>query len=156
MTNAARKMDSQLRVDPVCGTPASSRSDLMTEYAGREIYFCSEACRERFEASPERFVPQAPGGTPAMATHRESTEGEGDTNSMGRTGTGPAYQQEPHYIPKAAIHESHIQRAQNGSRWDVEPHDELPDPYGEEAIAKDVPTDEEAPGMPPDDSVLPG
>src|SRR4029077_19015284 len=47
----------EMAVDPVCGmqvkrTPGSLRA----EYAGANYYFCSEACRKKFLADPERYV----------------------------------------------------------------------------------------------------
>jgi P-type Cu+ transporter len=57
-------------IDPVCGMsvdPATARHRV--EHAGREYFFCSPRCRERFVGEPERFVggreaapPQAPAG----------------------------------------------------------------------------------------------
>jgi P-type Cu+ transporter len=48
--------------DPVCGmdveeTPSTPKAD----HDGRTFYFCSESCRQRFEASPGDYPP-APGG----------------------------------------------------------------------------------------------
>lgn len=42
--------------DPVCGmqikeSDAAGQSD----YNGQTIYFCSTACKERFDADPEKF-----------------------------------------------------------------------------------------------------
>jgi Cu+-exporting ATPase len=47
--------------DPVCGMsvdPATAR--YRAEYDGREYFFCSARCRERFVAEPERFVGDKP------------------------------------------------------------------------------------------------
>ena len=43
--------------DPVCGM-AVTRSDVggKTEYQGKTYYFCSPACKERFDADPARFL----------------------------------------------------------------------------------------------------
>ncbi len=43
--------------DPVCGmhiqqTDAAGQS----EYNGKTIYFCSTACKEKFDADPEKFT----------------------------------------------------------------------------------------------------
>jgi Cu+-exporting ATPase len=44
-------------IDPVCGM-AVSRSDVSGEsqYQGKPYYFCSPACKERFDADPARYV----------------------------------------------------------------------------------------------------
>jgi YHS domain-containing protein len=44
-------------LDPVCKmevNPASAEAQ--SEYRGQVFYFCSTACRQRFEANPERYV----------------------------------------------------------------------------------------------------
>jgi Cu+-exporting ATPase len=43
--------------DPVCGM-AVSRADVAgsSSYQGRTFYFCSPACKERFDAQPQRFA----------------------------------------------------------------------------------------------------
>ena len=44
-------------IDPVCGM-AVSRGDVSgeSEYQGKPYYFCSPACKERFDADPARYV----------------------------------------------------------------------------------------------------
>ena len=46
--------------DPVCGM-AVSRSDVAgsSKYQGKTYYFCSPACKERFDADPAPFLVQA-------------------------------------------------------------------------------------------------
>jgi Cu+-exporting ATPase len=43
--------------DPVCGMQIDSE-DAMAEarYDGKSYYFCSEACRNKWEADPERYA----------------------------------------------------------------------------------------------------
>jgi len=53
-------------VDPVCGMkvdPATARFKL--EHAGKEYFFCCAACREKFQANPEKILssPPKPMGT---------------------------------------------------------------------------------------------
>jgi Cu+-exporting ATPase len=45
--------------DPVCGM-AVTRADMAgsSEYQGKTYYFCSPACKERFDAEPARFLVQ--------------------------------------------------------------------------------------------------
>jgi Cu+-exporting ATPase len=46
--------------DPVCGM-AVSRSDVAgsSKYQDKTYYFCSPACKERFDADPAPFLVQA-------------------------------------------------------------------------------------------------
>jgi Cu+-exporting ATPase len=51
-------MDTKVRVttDPVCGMSVDRTSLHRQTYEGTEYFFCSEACRERFETHPERYA----------------------------------------------------------------------------------------------------
>ncbi len=43
--------------DPVCGMRIDPDDAAATaEYEGRTYYFCSEACRDRFEADPASYA----------------------------------------------------------------------------------------------------
>jgi YHS domain-containing protein len=43
------------RLDPICGMEASS--DLfISEYGGKNYYFCSEYCKQQFEKAPEDYA----------------------------------------------------------------------------------------------------
>ncbi len=39
----------ELKKDPVCGIYVSSDTKVRKTIAGREYYFCSESCRDRFK-----------------------------------------------------------------------------------------------------------
>jgi P-type Cu+ transporter len=43
--------------DLVCGMLVDLHGSLRTLHAGHSYFFCSAACKERFEAMPSRFVP---------------------------------------------------------------------------------------------------
>jgi Cu+-exporting ATPase len=45
--------------DPVCGMTVT-RDELggETAYQGKTYYFCSPACKQRFDADPQRFLLQ--------------------------------------------------------------------------------------------------
>jgi uncharacterized protein len=45
--------------DPVCGMKVDRTKALQVQYAGRTFYFCSEGCRDHFEAEPERYAAKA-------------------------------------------------------------------------------------------------
>lgn len=43
--------------DPVCGMLVEERRAVATSsYKGKSYYFCSAACKEKFDKSPEGFV----------------------------------------------------------------------------------------------------
>lgn len=43
--------------DPVCGmTVEESEAPFRLEHEGRTYYFCSQDCKEEFEANPEDYV----------------------------------------------------------------------------------------------------
>jgi YHS domain-containing protein len=46
--------------DPVCGTTVDTTAAAggRMVHQSEEVYFCSDTCRHRFEADPERFVPE--------------------------------------------------------------------------------------------------
>ena len=50
--------------DPVCGMGVDRAKALSVEHAGRRHFFCSERCRHRFDADPDRYAgtvgPRAP------------------------------------------------------------------------------------------------
>lgn len=47
-------------IDPVCGKTVSVGEGKSTLYQGQPYYFCSSACRDRFEASPDRYARASP------------------------------------------------------------------------------------------------
>jgi Cu+-exporting ATPase len=64
-------------VDPVCGMKVEiAHAAAMSVYQGQFIYFCNVACKEKFDASPEKFL--RPGG--------EVEEEEKDLASSGGEG----------------------------------------------------------------------
>ncbi len=42
--------------DPVCGMSVDRSKALTLEYHGKTLYFCSETCRSKFQADPERYM----------------------------------------------------------------------------------------------------
>lgn len=43
--------------DPVCGMQfESGQADAQTNYKGTAYFFCSNDCRQTFEANPEEFI----------------------------------------------------------------------------------------------------
>ena len=45
-------------IDPVCGMDVDPAAPnvVKSERGGTTFYFCSQACRDRFESSPEEFI----------------------------------------------------------------------------------------------------
>src|ERR1043166_2151914 len=52
--------------DPICGMSVDPRTARHRfAYEGRDYFFCSPRCRERFAADPEKFLaPKQPGPAP--------------------------------------------------------------------------------------------
>ena len=42
--------------DPVCGMTVETATAKTAAHAGHVYYFCSSACRDKFEASPETYL----------------------------------------------------------------------------------------------------
>jgi Cu+-exporting ATPase len=46
-----------MAIDPVCGMEIEeSQAPASTEFEGRPYYFCSESCRDEFEANPSLYA----------------------------------------------------------------------------------------------------
>lgn len=45
--------------DPVCGMTVETAKAKTSVYAGRLYHFCSTGCRDKFEASPARYIKSA-------------------------------------------------------------------------------------------------
>ena len=53
--------------DPVCGMTVAETSPRRLQHAGLTYFFCSDRCRERFRAEPERWLTSPPAQQPASA-----------------------------------------------------------------------------------------
>ena len=52
-------MDKTTYKDPVCGMQIEAADAAgQSEYQGQTIYFCSAACKEKFDANPSQFSTQ--------------------------------------------------------------------------------------------------
>jgi YHS domain-containing protein len=50
----------RMATDPVCGMEIEeAQAPVMTEFEGRAYYFCSESCRDEFEANPTLYAVDA-------------------------------------------------------------------------------------------------
>lgn len=50
-----REDESGVAVDPICGRPVIEDDSEELEYKKRKYFFCSPACRSRFERQAERI-----------------------------------------------------------------------------------------------------
>lgn len=58
-----RKETTDMTKDPVCGMAVDeTRAAAKAEYRGRTYYFCSAACKARFEKAPDQYVADRQGG----------------------------------------------------------------------------------------------
>lgn len=49
-------MDTTTHKDPVCGMQIEEKDAAgQSEYGGQTIYFCSSACKVKFDANPAQF-----------------------------------------------------------------------------------------------------
>lgn len=53
-------------VDPVCGMTVETRTAKSAIHEGRAFYFCSTACRDKFETSPATYARARSGETSGM------------------------------------------------------------------------------------------
>ena len=64
-------------IDPVCGMQVErALAPASTSHLGQQVYFCSDHCRERFEAAPARFTKA--GATPERMDMTQVTEAHSD------------------------------------------------------------------------------
>ncbi len=56
--------------DPVCGMTVETATAKSSVYDRRVYYFCSQNCREKFEAAPQTYIKgSAPSSNPVEAHH---------------------------------------------------------------------------------------
>ena len=49
-----------MTVDPVCGMKVEEkRTEFQTQFAGKKYFFCSEECRQAFQADPDEYAETA-------------------------------------------------------------------------------------------------
>ena len=56
-------------IDPVCGMTVEPKRAKSVVHEGHAFYFCSAACREKFEASPETYAHARSIGNSGMEQH---------------------------------------------------------------------------------------
>ena len=61
-------------VDPVCGMSVRTAAARSTLHAGQVYFFCSQACREKFEAAPATYLKTGVGVAPP-AQQQENRHG---------------------------------------------------------------------------------
>lgn len=57
------KNPTSMTKDPICGMPVQEMTAVRAQRDGQTFYFCSEACRLKFLATPTGAIPEKkPGG----------------------------------------------------------------------------------------------
>jgi len=46
-------------IDPVCGMNVKEDGAPMSEYQGKNYYFCGDGCKKSFDAEPENYLNEA-------------------------------------------------------------------------------------------------
>ena len=60
-----------LAMDPMCGMQVrTADAPARSSYGGQRFWFCSDRCRERFDADPARFASPPAGPGPDLASRR--------------------------------------------------------------------------------------
>lgn len=55
--------------DPVCGMPVQTAKAKTAVYGGSVYYFCSQDCREKFEAAPQSYAKGSAAGSQPQGRH---------------------------------------------------------------------------------------
>ena len=54
----------ETHIDPVCGMEVDAEEALapqyVSEYRGKNYYFCADSCKESFDRNPEKFTGKPP------------------------------------------------------------------------------------------------
>ncbi|TCS33090.1 Cu+-exporting ATPase [Paucimonas lemoignei] len=59
--------------DPVCGMSVAANPEKKIEQAGKDYYFCSTRCMDKFRANPQQYLAPAPAPAPAQPTQEAPT-----------------------------------------------------------------------------------
>ncbi|MGB9773037.1 MAG: copper ion binding protein [Bacteroidota bacterium] len=60
--------------DPVCGMEISSPSSFQSIHDGHKYEFCSQACKDKFDANPDHYIISPSGSQPTYRKHADGTE----------------------------------------------------------------------------------
>jgi len=52
--------DKTTQKDPVCNMAVSQESEYQTHFAGKQYFFCSSHCLQKFQEDPKRYANKAP------------------------------------------------------------------------------------------------
>ena len=55
--------------DPVCGMTVETAKSKSSLHLGHVFYFCSQNCREQFEAAPQAYIKDSAGSPAAMEAY---------------------------------------------------------------------------------------
>ena len=88
-----------METDPICGMKVDPAKALKAERDGKTHYFCSEHCREKFMAGPNRTTPESGAGG------HDCCSGRGGKRSH------QSHERDPHYHSHHLHHHNHHQDA---------------------------------------------
>ncbi|HEY9112542.1 MAG TPA: heavy metal translocating P-type ATPase [Rhodanobacteraceae bacterium] len=73
-------------IDPVCGMQVPTTSDRYVDHRGTRYWFCSDGCRDRFRADPERYL-----AAPSGAAHGPVHHGHAQAHTIPEAPAGAIY-----------------------------------------------------------------
>ncbi len=60
--------------DPLCGMAVDESTEFHSERDGEKFYFCSPACKSKFDESPDKYAGAVPGNGATSTSHRDGTQ----------------------------------------------------------------------------------
>ncbi len=85
-TSAANGNAPAAEKDPVCGMDADPTKGIKSEYSGKTYYFCSAACKRKFDAEPAKYVRAEQGGIdPICGMTVKAADAAGTSTYKGKT-----------------------------------------------------------------------
>jgi YHS domain-containing protein len=58
--------------DPVCGMTVDERTPWKSEHSGESVYFCSAACKQKFDANPGQYPSHSAAALTAVRVELQS------------------------------------------------------------------------------------
>ncbi len=107
--------DAETAIDPVCEMVVDPRTARSAEVRGKTYYFCSEGCRTKFVADPDKYLNRtpfvlpprkaaiAPIAAPAPHTHADGTDCACETDGEGAGHDHAGHDHAHHHVTAAAV-----------------------------------------------------
>jgi len=74
--------------DPVCGMQVATTSPRHVDHHGTSYWFCSDGCRDKFVANPDKYLDRA---APSLAVHGDAHYGRGQEHTPPEAPAGTIY-----------------------------------------------------------------